>query len=286
MNPLSELSQTALEELGLVIDLFEKATSHPVAKNGLVSKPSLSDFEKFLNDALIVLQCKPILRRLRDKATNNVTSAMLHDGSTASASPPQIKTEEIDEALSIIGGTSRLVREERRPFDPVVSEASAPSFIPYSIPSNVSNTTHTSSNLQNQRVIEADNGMPVMQASGSAIYMQGLQEDSFGWGPQISSDIVPNLGFGNVAGASSSDISLLSIVDAMQLDTQGSSTFAMNMSTGNIGELQPRHDDYYSGVQENSQVNDFDASIEDIWCTILEDPCLTNTGVNEPSFQF
>ena len=33
-----DLSQTAFEELDLVIDLFEKARSHPVTKNGLVSK--------------------------------------------------------------------------------------------------------------------------------------------------------------------------------------------------------------------------------------------------------
>lgn len=36
-NTLSELSQTALGELHLVINLFEKALTHPVAKNGLVS---------------------------------------------------------------------------------------------------------------------------------------------------------------------------------------------------------------------------------------------------------
>lgn len=36
-NSLSDLSQTAVEELFSVIDLFEKATTHPVAQNGLVS---------------------------------------------------------------------------------------------------------------------------------------------------------------------------------------------------------------------------------------------------------
>jgi len=88
---LNDLSAAALQELELAIGLFENAATHPVARNGL-----------------------PILLRLRRKATSKLPPAIAHGSSTTTVAPISTTTEEVDEALSMIGGTKHVLKEERR----------------------------------------------------------------------------------------------------------------------------------------------------------------------------
>lgn len=216
---------------------------------------------------------KPILRRLRDKANRNMASVGPHNGGSEPSSSTEVKTEDVDEALSIIGGTSRLVREERRPFkvagtsDPLLSSG-AP-ILPDTAPP-----------FSDQRV------------DATPYAMQPLTYEpnygTFGWEPHAhlpTRDHLPTDYSGVPNDASASTSAIPSQSNFGQPFENAMNTYPDNFEF-NVAEMQPRDNGHFPDSYLQSQLSDVDVTIEDIWRTILEDPRLTNTGMNEPMFQF
>lgn len=133
-----------------------------------------------------------------------------------SVSLTQVKSEEVDEALSMIGGTRRLVREQRRPFDPLAFDtwaASSTTITPI-VPAIFS----SSSTSLNQSAINTSIGIPDMQAEGYSEHMEGPHYGSLDWDLMKRSDL--QLTTNNLGGGLSDDMSLFSTGDATQNKSQ------------------------------------------------------------------
>lgn len=208
----------------MVIELFEKVMTHPVAKNGLVREVLHVQYLYVLTAFLP----KPILWRLRDKAKSNIQVASTAQDSAGLEQEfsTQVKTEEVEEALSWIGGTSRMVREGRRqPFDPITFPSSE---IPGPAPPS--------------------SFVPDMN----------------------NPDTVYSMLFTNI--------------------TEGSSLGVASGTQYNAPDWRAQMTSFFSSPdshqsESNSRSSDVDTMIEDVWRTILEDPRLTHTGMNEPGLQ-
>lgn len=216
---------------------------------------------------------KPILWRLRDKANRNMASVGPHDGGSKPSSSTEVKAEDVDEALSMLGGTSRLVREEHR--QPKAAGTSDPL-----LSSGVPILPDTAPPVSDQRVDAAPYAMqPLTYAPNFG---------TFGWEPHAQLPTSYHLpadysGVPNDASASTSTIPSQS--DFEQLSGNAMNTYPDNFEF-NVAGMQPRDNGHFPDSYLHTQLSDVDVTIEDIWRTILEDPRLTNTGMNEPMFQF
>lgn len=239
-----------------------------------------------MTSALCHARSKPILRRLRDKAQSNMEAAGQADNSASSS--PTVKTEEVDEALLMIGGTSRVI-QHRRPYERAVAEPQMnppdPSFAPIYDPE----TFLPSSRREDQTVNVVPNGMSTehLEADRGISYALEAQYSSSGWDQQMPPDDRFYHASDGSAAQVSNDLSPFSTGEASQPDVREPSMFSMNMNADNfefhIRGMQPN---FVPVVSSNARTGNVDVMIEDAWRTILEDPRLTNTGLNEPSYLY
>lgn len=201
---------------------------------------------------------------------------------------PIVKTEEVDEALLMIGGTSRVI-QHRRPYERAVAEpqmnSPEPSFEPINDPESYMPT----SCREDQSVNVVPNGMSTehLEADRGTSYTLETQYSSSGWDQQMPPDDRFYHASDGSAAQVTNDLSPFSTGEASQPDGREPSMFSMNMNADNfefhIGGMQPN---FVPVVPPNARTGNVDVMIEDAWRTILEDPRLTNTGMNEPSYLY
>lgn len=180
-----------------------------------------------------------------------------------------MKVEEVDEALKMIGGMRRLIRRGRPPTHLLSADVSAPLPSSLLVPPEISD---------------------IGQASTPGTAMEGQQSDKSGWGTRIPSTGYSISNYSATMTSNESGSSETS--DATQPGIDQSPLYPMNLDMTldnfefNYGGAQQRDDGFFLDTQWNQQMNSTDQMIEDVWRTILEDPRLTDTGMNETTFHF
>lgn len=241
----------------------------------------------------------------------------LHNVTDAPVGTVSVKTEEVDEALSLIGGTSRVVRNEHMMQVPnrsatLSTTAPAPStnFRTSAFPKPIDAIS-----LQNPLSMRFDStwGSADLAAIGSYLHQSAVDVglSAYHIGPNLNAASDPAF-----AQNQSRDYSQLSMLrpsavpdldlwpsdshpasqhgvntDQPQGSTRGSSAFPLTMNSApssydfDIGWLSSGGMPSTSSQEVYSHPGDIDGMIEDTWRTIMGDPRFTNTGVNEPTFQ-
>lgn len=241
----------------------------------------------------------------------------LHNATDAAVGTVPVKTEEVDEALSLIGGTSRVVRNEHMMQVPnrsatLSTAASAPTT---NFRTSDSTKPIDTISLQNPLSMRSDStwGPADLAAIGSYLHPSAVDVGLLAYhiGPNLNAASDPAF-----TQSQSRDYSLLSMLrpsavpgldlwpsashpasqhgvntEQLQGSTPDSSAFPLTMNFDpssydfDIGWLSSGGMPSTGSQEVYSQPGDIDGMIEDTWRTIMGDPRFTNTGVNEPTFQ-